>query len=445
MKNKTSLIKYGAIALALLAAAAPGFAADFDVYPDGKRIYVKDSFTGKTAFKSEDAAEAIQHALDAAAEDGGSVSLSSGRFYLDAPLKVASDVALSGSGRATKLEVTAENEEGIGIIAKDTMGVSVSDLCLTAGDNEAAKIGIVLDNCGNARVSNIFAVAFSEYGLAIQNKSFLSEIVSCVFAGNKKANIYGKDLNWGDHGDFIPNLISNCTIYGGGKGIELDFVIVMNIVGCNIYQTNDIGIHIYNQSNSVAVVGSRTFQISADAVVVHNSHELNITGNVFCWHTGNGIVIEACAWGVISGNEVIDNGSYNPGGDNFKSFFKDLNPDDIPLTTAIILDQSRGYTVSNNTIFNWRLAPKMEYGIHEKANSFKNLIQGNNINYFLEAAIKSEGAETLVANNVELADVTHAEIGKFHGHHRIEGKFLYEEKCQSYQPELTQQLIDTLR
>jgi len=87
----------------------------------------------------------------------------------------------------------------------------------------------------------------------------------------------------------------------------------------------------------------------------------------------------------------------------------------------------------------------MQFGIHEKANSFKNLIQGNNINYYLEAAVKSEGAETLVANNVELADVTHAEIGKFADHHRIEGKFLVDEKCQSFQPELTQNLIDTLK
>ena len=59
------------------------------------------------------------------------------------------------------------------------MGVSISDLCLTPGDNDKAKIGLILDNCGNARVSNIFAVAFSEYGLAIRNKTLQCRACLC--------------------------------------------------------------------------------------------------------------------------------------------------------------------------------------------------------------------------------------------------------------------------
>jgi len=433
------------IPLALLLTAAHCLANDFNVFIKGGEINVQERFSNETILQTDNAAEAIQHALDATEKEGGQIYLGSGRFFLDEPLQMGSNTSLIGSGRSTKLVVGDKNKMGVGIIAQDTMGIAISDLCVTPGDNTAAKVGIILDNCGNARISNIFAVAFADYGIWIRNKTFLSEIVSCVFAGNKKANIFGKDLNWGDHGDFMPNLISNCTIFGGGKGIELDFVIVMNIIGCNIYQTNDIGIHIYNQSNSVAIIGSRTFQISADAVVVENSHELNITGNVFCWHTGHGIILKDCAWGVISGNEVIDNGSYNPGGDNFKSFFKDMNPDEMPLKSAIILDKTRGYTISSNTIFNWRLAPKMQFGIHEKANSFKNSIQGNNINYFLDAAIKSEGEGTLVANNVELADITYAEIGSLEKYQPIPGKFMVSEKIQSYQPELTATLIESLK
>lgn len=38
-------------------------------------------------------------------------------------------------------------------------------------------------------------------------------------------------------GAFVPNLVTNCTIFGGGKGIETKRAIVLNIVGCMVYQT----------------------------------------------------------------------------------------------------------------------------------------------------------------------------------------------------------------
>jgi hypothetical protein len=165
-------------------------------------------------------------------------------------------------------------------------------------------------------------------------------------AGNQKANLYLENLNWGTYGNFIPNLVSNCTIYGGGKGIECNYVIVLNIIGCNIYQTNDIGIHIYKQSNSVLVNSCRTFQISSDAMVVEKSDELNVTGNIFCWSTGNGIVVKNAAWGNISGNNIIDNGSYNPGGINFKSTFDDVK-EKMPLMNGISLSGVKGYVINS--------------------------------------------------------------------------------------------------
>jgi hypothetical protein len=417
---------------------------DFDVFLAAGQTVVTNRHTAERLYQSSDAAEALQYALDGAALEGGSVTLGSGRYRLPRPIHVDQDVLLRGSGRSTKLEVIPENTEGTGIIIQDVHGAQVSDLCLTSGDNPAARNGLIIDNCSDVKIRNLFAIRFEDYGLWMRNHTFLSEVSSCTFAGNKKANIFGDNLNWGKVGNFIPNLISNCTIYGGGKGIEFNYVIVMNVVGCNIYQTKGIGIHLYNQCNSVAIMGCRTFQVDDDAVVVSYSHELNVTANVFCWSTGNGMVINDCAWGVVSGNEVIDNGSFNPGGVNFTTKFEDLK-DEVPLKTGIILDHTRGYTVSNNTIFNWNLAPKMKYGIHEHANCFKNIIQGNNINYFNEEGVRSEGAESIVKDNVMLEDVTHAEVGDYSQRIHVAGPFKKKEWCQSFQQELTDELIDGLK
>jgi hypothetical protein len=416
---------------------------DFLIYLDGDEVKVEGRFDRVEHFSSKDASEAIQFALDEIAESGGDVILGSGRFFLDRPLKISTNCSLRGSGRSTKLMVSEDNEEGVGIMCWYANGVEISDLCLSSGDNEKAKTGLIIDRCGDVKVFNIFSVGFAEYGLWLRNQSFLCEVSSCTFAGNMKSNVYLDSLNWGIYGNFIPNLLADCTIYGGGKGIECNYVIVLNIVACNIYQTNDYGIHLYKTSNSVLINGCRTFQISSHAVVVENTHELNITGNIFCWSLGDGIVVEQGAWGTICGNNVIDNGSFNPGGVNFESHFEDVK-EEMPLQNGITLKEVRGFNVSNNTIFNWNLAPKMRYGIYEDSQSYKNVIEGNNINYYMDAAVLSEGAETIVSNNVELDDVTFVEVRDYAKRHSYEGHFR-PGRIQSYQPELTEEFIESLK
>lgn len=416
---------------------------DMNIFLKGNKVIVEGKFDQSELFSSNDASEAIQYALDQISEVGGDIYLSSGTFSLDEPLIVYTNTSIQGSGRSTKLLVTKKNKEGVGMICKDSKGVEISDLSLTAGENEGAKTGLIIDNSGDIKVFNIFSIGFAEYGVWMRNQSFLCEISSSSFAGNKKSNVFLDSLNWGTYGNFIPNLLSNLTIYGGGKGIECNYVIVLNIVACNIYQTNDYGIHLYNASNSVLVSGCRTFQIGSHAVVVEDTHELNVTGNIFCWSLGDGIVVDNAAWGTICGNNVIDNGSYNPGGVNFKSHFKDVK-EEMPLQNGITLKSVRGYNVSNNTIFNWALAPKMRFGIYEDEKSFKNVIEGNNINFYLDASVLSQGAETTVSNNVELDDVVFNEVRDYPKRHAYQGPFRAG-RIQSYQPELTEELINSLK
>jgi hypothetical protein len=376
---------------------------DYMIYKDGDSVKVRGIITGTDEKSAESAGEAIQFAVDRLAETGGDITLGSGVYVLDDPIKLASDVSLRGRGRSTKLIVGQKNASGIGILSEGCHGVDVSDLAVMAGEDTAACAGVVLDASGDCKVRNVFSAGFAGYGIWVRNKSFLSEIRGCSLAGNKKAGILIEEMDRGKYGDFIPNLVTNCIIYGGGKGIETKRATVLNIVGCVVYQTGDVGYHIHNTSNSVLISGCRTFQITGPAVLVEDAHEFNLSSNIFCWHTGHGIEVKNTRWGTITGNEIIDTGSYNTGVKNFTGKLSDL-PADMPHQTGIVLSHTRGYSVTGNTIFNWSVCPKMRYGIHEDSESYNNTITGNNVNYFQEAAVLSEGKNTTVDNNVGYGD-----------------------------------------
>ena len=38
----------------------------------------------------------------------------------------------------------------------------------------------------------------------------------------------------------MPNLVTNCIVYGGGAGIECNHALVVNIVACQAYLTGKI-------------------------------------------------------------------------------------------------------------------------------------------------------------------------------------------------------------
>lgn len=435
-------------ALLLLISAGAAISSEvmtqgFIAFKTGDEIKIMGDYDRKVYFTSFNASEALQYALDQLAEDGGELEIGNGRYYLESPLILYDNIKLSGKGRSTKLTISEKNREGTGILCKGINAALITGLTLSAGNNPDARTGIVIDNCGDVKIQGIYAVGFSDYGLWMRNSSFLCEISNCSFAGNRKANIYLSKLRYGRIGNFIPNLISDCTIYGGGKGIECNEVIVLNIVGCILYQTRDVGFHLHTGSNSVLISGCRTFQISNDAVRVEDTHELNITGNIFCWHTGHGIFVRNSAWGSISGNNIIDNGSYNPGGPAFDTKMSDIKKD-IPLKNGVCLSAVRGYQVTGNAIFNWSVVPKMKYGILENGACFKNIITGNNINYYEEGDVLSLGEATTIANNSGFGESTYFEMQDLEMTSFDDDQF-WQGSIQSFQPELVQDFIESLK
>lgn len=370
---------------------------DFQVY---------DAVPQKLLYTTDAAHKAVNFAVSCVREKGGEITLGRGDFILDAPIMLANNIWLRGNGRGTKLRVGSRNGSGLGILCDNLVGVEISNLAVTGQDNPQAFAGIVLDACGDCTVHDIFCVGFSGYGIWVRNETMMSEIRGCSLAGNKKANIFFDKHRRGQHGDFIPNLVTNCKIYGGGKGIDCLETTVLNIVACVIYQTGDIALHIRDVSYSVLVTACRTFQIGRHAVVVENTGEFNLSSNIFCWHTGHGVVVRNCGWGTIAGNEIIDSGSYNAGVKDFTSKISDV-PSDIPLYNGISLYNARGFNVTGNTIFNWPQARKLNVGIYEDRTCRKNSFTCNNINYYQKAAVDSSGVESLVNDNVIDADIPH--------------------------------------
>jgi hypothetical protein len=131
----------------------------------------------------------------------------------------------------------------------------------------------------------------------------LSEIRGCKISDSGKSGIYlqatSKNLK-SRAGDYLPNLITNCIIYGGNYGIELQKTICTNIVACQVFMTKSAGFYI-NGANSTLISGCRTYQISDDAIRAVKSHELNVSSNIFCWHEGHGILLDNVIWGTING------------------------------------------------------------------------------------------------------------------------------------------------
>lgn len=402
------------------------------VVQDGATYTALTDLTHAVLHSSPSASAAVQAAIEALAGTGGVVTMGRGLFRVAEPIRLASQVNLRGSGRGSRLVVDATNETGIGLLGLGVSGVVVEDLTIAA-EQQRAIAGVVLDGCGDCKLHGLFCSGFGGYGIWLRNSSFLCEISGCSLAGNGRANLYLDTLRAGQYGNFIPNLVTNCTIYGGGKGIECHRAIALNIVACTVHQTHGSAFHIHSRSHSVAISGARSYQIDGDAVLVEDSHEFSVSGSVLCWHTGHGVAARSACWGAITGNQITDSGSYNPGGPDRALAFEALPPD-LPLHNGIDLRNVKGYQISGNTIFNWSAAPPLGCGVCEDDTSFKNSIIGNSINFYADAAVRSAGQQSIARDNIGHAEQPYNDMQTVIDEQR---------KLQSFEPALTERFIAT--
>jgi parallel beta-helix repeat protein len=385
-------------------------ASVYEIYKNEGITILRERYTGKIMHENAVDSEVFEHALELLSNDnGGRLDIGTGEFTLDRSLVAGNNVTLAGQGKHTKLLFTGQADNGTGILIKDVQDVEIVDLMILSRDQNV-RAGIVVDNSGSCHIRDSKIIGFSEHGVIFRNNTFFSTVEGCELGGNLISNILLEELaKEGKYGDFLPNTISNNMIVGGGKGIETKRAIVANIIGCTIYQTGDVGIHLHSISNSVLISGCRTFQIGGHAVLVEDSDELNVSSNIFCWHTGSGIVVKNSAWGTISANEFIDNGSYNPGVLNNTITFDEVS-EPIELKDGVVLNNVSGFSVGNNAIFNWGVCPPMDNGIVEDASSYQNIISNNTINYYENQAIDARGSESVIKDNTFKAYVPYTQL-----------------------------------
>lgn len=408
------------VAVALLGGPRRGQAqttGDLEVFPNENAFVVRGKINLKEYLKTADAGEAIQYALDQFGGQGGSVYLHTGRYDLHRQVDVPSRITLSGSGTATKLIFANDHDTGTALRCKASDNAQIKDLSIHAHpSNDSAKIGILIDDSGSVVVDNVSCIGMRGHGIVLANNSFLCTINSCRVAATGKSGILIKDLfKGGRGGDWVPSQVSNCIVYASGKGIECEKSLVINISDCQIYQTEGHAFHIHSESNSVMITGARTYQITGSSVLVENSHEINLSGNVFSWSTEDGIILNDVKWGAIAGNNIIDNGSINlfdPDtdpfikADNRRPFAKDVDASVIvPNYNGITLkNKTMGIAITGNSIYNWHVVPPMKHGIEEDSTCFGNNFSANNINYCVREGIASQGKESLIGENVIYTD-----------------------------------------
>lgn len=441
---RTVHLKILIVAMATLLCSRSYANTSFQIYQDKDEIICSEYYSHKEVFRAQNPSDVVEFAIkQISGGNGGVIRIGAGTYEIDRPLTLASNTQLRGDGIATKLKFAGDEPMEGGIQVSQADAVTISNLALLPSEGSRVDAGIIVDASGLCRIEDVYVIGFQKYGIWLRNNTFLSRIDGCSVAGNHLSNIYLDKLSKGGRfGDFIPNLITHCMILGGGKGIEANNSIVTHIIGCMIHQTAGIGIHLHSISNSILISGCRTFQVRDDAVVVEDTDELNINGNIFSWHEGHGIRVRNAAWGTISGNEIIDNGSYNPGTADQKTKVEEL-PEDFEEKNGILLSNVTGYHVGGNTIFNWGVCPKMKYGIEEDALSYNNIISNNNINYFEQEGVHSSGTGTLVSDNISEGKTPYTKVKKLTN--KQDAKATDTFILQSFQTELTEEFLNLIK
>lgn len=429
------------ILIAILLAAVTnlfGQGTDYIVFKEGDSFGARNRISGSVELRNKDACVLIQTVLNNLKGIGGKVELMSGKYPITNQLVIPSHVTISGNGTSTVVVIGKTSQVESAFYSDSTSKVTIQELTITSEDPREEHSGIIFNNGGDCLVRDVFITGMGAYGIWYRGYCFLSEIRGCKISGSGKSGILLQALNPKSRaGDYLPNLITNCIIYGGNYGIELQKTLCTNIVACQVFMTKAAGFYL-NGSNSTLISGCRTYQIQSDAVRAVKSHELNVSSNTFCWHEGHGILLDNVIWGTINGNNFIDNGHINIVPEDVSSAPLAMKiPDGLNMLDSLkcgifSTNKTRGVTVSGNAIFNWGSNAPLKYGIHEDSSCSDNIIIGNNINFYHYSGILSEGTNSKENNNLSTKEP-------------FIGKEIAYQKMHWYDPRILQGFIDETR
>ena len=385
-------------------------ATDYIVFKEGNSFIAQNRINGRVAIKNTNADVVLQQLLNYLQDFGGNIELMSGDYPIQNQLKIPSHVTICGKGASTVVLIKKTAQIESAFYSDSTSKITIKSLMIISENPKAKHTGIIFNHVGDCLVKDVAISGMGAYGVWYRDRTFLSEIRGCKISDSGVSGIFFQGLSSKSRaGDFVPNLITNCIIYGGNYGIELESSLVTNIVACEVYMSQSVGFYLHDHSNSTLISGCRTFQIQDDAVRVVSSYELNVSSNIFCWHEGHGIVLDNVIWGNVNGNNFIDNGHINIFPKNLsqdeKLSYSVLIPDSINVIDSLkcgiyAINGTKGVTISGNAIFNWGTNAPLKHGIQEDSSCSENIITGNNINYSNGLGILSEGTNSVISNNI---------------------------------------------
>jgi len=309
------------------------------VYTDGVKYYVRKGGSGLPRYVSDDAGDVINYAISNLPDSGGRIFIKSGTYSVKTPIVI------------NKTAVMIEGEQlGYGSVpgAQLVLDGDFHMITITGGAYFAYIRNLWMDG-NNRNYSAIY----------INNANDVTIEHNFIYRFN---NAFIHNVNF----MHILRIIDNWIESGGGQGIWLGGTSTVETVFIN----NN---YFFGVKNAVVIP---TYPSDVFSVVISN--------NIIRQTTLDAILVSKGALVVIEGNAILDAGSASPN-----------------TYDGIKLENVSGVVVSGNEIINYKTG-NMKYAVEEVGTADYNLISNNVVKSASTPAIVKVGANTVVANNIQL-------------------------------------------
>ena len=418
----------------------PPATASYIIFKKGNKTYAKNGTYGHIEFEGTDISKVINDVMDAL-ENGGRILIKAGIYYTSTAINLANktNIIISGEGiNATILKISQGSQINA-ITASGSVNCSITNLTIDGQKNLQTDGGTYSNQCGifanpstRLQIYNVMIKNCYYSGIFLRNDTE-SIIANSYFINNgaggtggvqagvlidgpsdtafsERTKVIGchaeGNYNWGfSVGDYVKYIIfKGCTAKGNNTGFDLEpgtfaggsIAVIAN--GCISHSNSYRGFYLNGTRSAIVnsvsygnVIGIRaegTLNTIANNLVLTNSQEgmqlsglkrSTVSGNIIYGNGRTGIWLGACEFVTVCANHLFENG----GG----------SYDTILLTSTSTRNIINGNTIDGNN--------KSVYGVHEDTSDDDyNIITSNNILNCITAAILTNGANTITANNV---------------------------------------------